>query len=227
MKVYRIRLIVLAYLLVSLMAWPSTANDEGLVPEGALKWQPKEYPKATLFPRIPYLEPEREWERMDIWVPKTDKKEKMPCVVAVYGGGYGDKVGGFINDVRPMLERGFVIAAPDYALKTDAPVPLCSWDIADAIRWIRVNAEKYQIDPERIAIWGWSAGGWIAQDLCYTGPERYIHRELRKGREKTSRWFPLLNPRPRYPDVSVRVQAVVSDWGAGKLWQKRDQTAQP
>lgn len=205
----------------------AAAAEEALGPERALAWKPKEYPEATLHARIDFLQPARNWERMDIWVPKSPEQGKLPCVVAVFGGGYGDKVGGFINDARPLLGRGFVVAAPDYALQTDAPVPLCAWDVASAIRYLRANAQRYRIDPERIGIWGWSAGGWIAQDLCYAGPERIVHAPRKVANQKVSRWFPMLQPRPQYAEQSVRVQAVVSDWGAGKLWHKRSQSPQP
>ncbi|MDP6523446.1 MAG: hypothetical protein QGH15_04415 [Kiritimatiellia bacterium] len=135
-------------LLALLTAQPARTADERLKPERALQWKPREYEEATLHAGIPFLQPEREWERMDVWVPRTPAEGKLPCVVAVFGGGYGDKAGGFINDARPLLSKGFVIAAPDYALQTDAPVPLCAWDVANAIRWLRANADKYRIDPE-------------------------------------------------------------------------------
>ncbi|MEK6233672.1 MAG: alpha/beta fold hydrolase, partial [Planctomycetales bacterium] len=160
----------------------------------------------------------------DVWVPAKPSEARLPCLVAVHGGGYGEKSGGFINDAKPLLKRGYVVAAPDYALMTDAPVPLCSWDIARAIRSLRANAEKYRIDPERIGVWGWSAGGWIAQDLCYAGPNRIVSSPAKIDGKKHPRWFPMLEPRPRFPNQSVRVQAVVSDWGAGKLWDRRQQT---
>jgi hypothetical protein len=195
-----------------------------VIPERALSWKPKEYAEATLYAAIDFLTPQREWERMDVWVPKEPADGKLPCVVAVFGGGYGDKMGGFINDARPLLKRGFVVAAPDYALQTNAPLPLCSWDVGNAIRYLRANADKHRIDPERLGIWGWSAGGWIAQDLCYAGPERIVHAPVKVNNEKISRWFPMLEPRPQFPELSVRVQAVVSDWGAGKLWERREQT---
>ena len=202
-------------------------GEDELVTHKARSWQPKQYPEATLHPRIPYLHPAREWERMDIWVPQSPSDERLPCVIAVYGGGYGDKSGGFINDARPLLARGFVIAAPDYALQTNAPVPLCAWDIAQAVGYLRANAGKYRIDPERIGIWGWSAGGWIAQDLCYAGPERIVHAPTKIGREKVSRWFPMLPPRRRFGEQSLRLQAVVTDWGAQKLWNKHTKEPQP
>ena len=150
-------ILLLAILLAARCSLSAPPEDQPLRPEQALAWQPKEYPEATLHPRIKFLQPAREWERMDVWVPNEPKDEKLPCVVAVYGGGYGDKGGGFIKDARPLLKRGFVVAAPDYALKTNAAVPLCSWDVANAIRFLRANAKQYRIDPERIGIWGWSA----------------------------------------------------------------------
>jgi acetyl esterase/lipase len=222
-----LRSLAIGCALLFLSSTSGLVADQGLRPERALSWQPIDYPEATLHARIPFLEPEREWERMDIWVPKKSVDEKLPCVVLLYGGGYGDKQGGFIQDARPLLGRGFVLAAPDYALQTDAAVPLCAWDAANAIRYLRAHAESYRIDPERIGVWGWSAGGWIAQDLCYAGPRRIVHSPTKTGNEKVSRWFPMLEPHPQFPDHSVRVQAVVSDWGAGKLWDRRTTLPRP
>jgi len=142
-----------------LLCGAAIAEDIILQPDRALKWKPPVFNNAELHAKIDFLKPKRAWERMDIWVPKSPATRKLPCVVAVYGGGYGDKSGGFVKDFKPLLDRGYVVAAPDYALMTNAPVPLCSWDVANVIRFLRANAEKYRIDPERIGIWGWSAGG--------------------------------------------------------------------
>lgn len=206
---------------LSWLAVPVRAEDELLRPEKALAWTPPEIDGAELYPRIEFLKPRREWERMDIWIPTEPKEEKLPCVVVVYGGGYGEK-NMPLGDFRPLLGHGFVVAAPDYALKTNAPVPLCSWDVAAAIRFLRAHAAEYRIDPERIGLWGWSAGGWIAQDLCYAGPQRLIRvRQKKLDNQQIEGVLPMLEPRPANADQSVRVQAVVSDWGAGKLWDRR------
>jgi len=211
--------------MLSLLICVSVAGAEDLLvrPDKALNWKPPTFDNAKLHAQINFLKPQRQWERMDIWVPTEPDAGKLPCVVAVYGGGYGDKVGGFVKDFKPLLGRGYVVAAPDYALMTNAPVPMCSWDVANAIRFLRANAKKYRIDPERIGIWGWSAGGWIAQDLCYAGPERIVTVSVkdRQTNKKSYGLIPMLQPRPLYPDQSVKVQAVVSDWGAGKLWDRR------
>ncbi len=218
----------LRYSVLSLLICVSVAGAEDLLlrPNRALSWKPPTFDNATLHAKIDFLKPQRKWERMDVWVPKTPADKKLPCVIAVYGGGYGDKVGGFVKDFKPLLGRGYVVAAPDYALMTNAPVPMCAWDVANAIRFLRANAEKHRIDPERIGIWGWSAGGWIAQDLCYAGPERIVTVAIRNRQinKKVFGLIPMLQQRGQYPDQSVRVQAVVSDWGAEKLWDKRKYT---
>ena len=213
---------------IAVFAVASTAGqDVPLRPEKALKWRPPAIKGAALHARIPYLQPEREWERMDVWVPQEPDDGPLPCVVAVYGGGYGEK-NLAVKDFRPLVSRGFVVAAPDYALKANTPVPLCSWDVANAIRFLRAHAARFRIDPERIGIWGWSAGGWIAQDLCYAGPERIVTANLRDDAgKKHPCLLPMLQPRPQYPEQSVRLQAVVSDWGAGKLWDRREKTPVP
>jgi hypothetical protein len=221
------RCVIPVFLMQLWMLTFAFAGDTIVVPTKALAWTPVAYPEATLHARVPFLNPARDLERLDIWVP-TGRVEQLPCVVLVHGGGYEDKMPEFINDARPLLNKGFVLAAPDYALLTDAPVPLCAWDVANAIRYLRANAETYQIDPERIGVWGWSAGGWIAQDLCYASPHRIVYTQWEEAYNlKFPRWFPMLEPHPQNAQSSVRVQAVVSDWGAGMIWDTRTQRANP
>lgn len=89
----KLRSVVITCVLPLLAVQIALAADQRVLPERALQWQPKEYPEATLHAGVAYLEPEREWERMDVWVPKTPSEGKLPCVVAIFGGGYGDKMG--------------------------------------------------------------------------------------------------------------------------------------
>lgn len=61
-----------------------------------------------------------------------------------------------------MAERGYVGATITYRLADEAPYPAAVLDVAAAVRWLRANADKYAVDPDRIAIAGGSAGGHIA-----------------------------------------------------------------
>ena len=216
--------------MLCVLAAAVAAQDTPLAHKGRT-YQPKPLKNAENHLRLPFLRPQRDWERIDIYIPKNAKGDKLPCVVAVYGGGYGDKVLP-LKQVLPLLDRGYVLAVPDYALQIFGAVPLCSWDIANAVRWLRANAAKYRIDPERIGIIGWSAGGWIVQDLCYSDSARLIHLRAKRvgparGTTGAEGLIPAIEPRPLYADQSTRVQAAVSDWGAGKLFDRRKNLPDP
>ncbi len=175
--------------------------------------------------KVPFLCKEREWERIDIYVPKDSSEKKLPCVVLFYGGGWGGKnMGGVANEIQPLLEKGYVVAVPDYVLGASHPVPLAIWDGATAIRFLRKNAAKYRLDPERIGVWGFSAGGWLVQYLGPSDSTTQYQCQSRVGPKKRTRIYfqaPMVEPDPLYPEYSAKVQGIVTDWGAGRLKEKR------
>jgi len=93
------------------------------------------------------------------------KKDKLPAVVFFFGGGW---VGGSSKQFQPHCEylasRGMVAISADYRVKSrQGTTPFdCVRDGKSAVRWIRANAEKLGIDPDRIAAGGGSAGGHVA-----------------------------------------------------------------
>jgi acetyl esterase/lipase len=58
--------------------------------------------------------------------------------------------------------RGFAVAAVSYRFSSEAASPAAIQDVKAAIRWMRVNATKYHLDPARAMTWGQSAGGQLA-----------------------------------------------------------------
>jgi acetyl esterase/lipase len=70
--------------------------------------------------------------------------------------------------VMPMLEglkRRYAVVALNYRLSWEAKFPALVQDVKAAIRWIRANASRYELDLQRIAAWGGSAGGYLASML--------------------------------------------------------------
>jgi len=104
---------------------------------------------------------------LDIYSPA--KKGKYPALVMIHGGGWrsGNKV-----MERPMAQRiaenGFVAIPVEYRLSLEAKFPAAIQDIKTAIRFIKDNAEKYNIDTTRIAVEGESAGGHLALMVAMT-----------------------------------------------------------
>jgi acetyl esterase/lipase len=132
--------------------------------------------------------------KLDVYVPKDVKAEdKLPLIVWVHGGGWqaGDKRGG------PFLQlagKGYVLASVNYRLSQQAVFPAQIHDCKAAIRFLRANAGKYNVDPDRIGVWGSSAGGHLVALLGTSGDVKELEGDV--------------GP---HVGVSSRIQAVV-DW---------------
>jgi acetyl esterase/lipase len=86
-----------------------------------------------------------------------------PLIVWVHGGAW--VTGTPREQPRVLAEfaaRGFVVAAIEYRLDGEAHFPAAIHDVKDAIRYLRVHASSLGIDPQRVGIWGASAGGQLS-----------------------------------------------------------------
>jgi acetyl esterase/lipase len=132
--------------------------------------------------------------KLHIVRPKTPPKEAMPVVVYIYGGGW--KAGSRDAGIRPLTrfaQRGYFGASIEYRLSQEARFPAQIEDCKCAIRFLRAKAREYGLDPDRIGVWGPSAGGHLAALVGTSGDVK----ELEGG--------------GGWPEQSSRVQAVV-DW---------------
>jgi acetyl esterase/lipase len=97
---------------------------------------------------------------------KRETAEPRAAIVLFHGGGWsmGEPQWGF-SGARHFAERGLVAVAVQYRLSNEKAgvTPLEAMaDAKAALRWTRENAASLGIDPERIAAYGWSAGGHLA-----------------------------------------------------------------
>ncbi len=150
---------------------------------------------------ISYLGDDRN-EKADLYLPPSAKPgEKRPAIVMIHGGGWsGGKrdAAREINIGTTMAKEGYVCLSIDYLLQpANGPKiwPQNLYDCKTAVRWLRANAEEYQIDPDHIGVIGGSAGGHLAAMVGVTGPE--------SG----------LDPAGPYGEHSCQVQAVVDLYG--------------
>jgi acetyl esterase/lipase len=74
----------------------------------------------------------------------------------------GDKRDMQLTPMFAALERGYALVSVNYRMSAEAKFPALVHDIKAAIRWVRANARQYLFDPDRIAVWGGSAGGYLA-----------------------------------------------------------------
>jgi pectinesterase len=119
----------------------------------------------TTLPDTPYGKRDL---HLDLFRP--DKAGKYPALILVHGGGW--RSGNKSMQVPLALQiaaQGYVTACVEYRLSPEALYPAAVYDLRAAIRFLRTNAGKYNIDPDRIAISGSSAGGQLAALVGMTG----------------------------------------------------------
>lgn len=152
---------------------------------------------------IKYGDGASEARRLDLAMSTEVPVKWQAAIVIIHGGGWieGDKSSFSTPKNRPpgnifdFAQLGFVAVTINYRLSKEAPYPAAIHDCKCAVRWLRANAEKYHVDPDRIGVWGNSAGGHLALLLAMT------------------------NDRPEFEgdgpwqDFSSRVQCAVSDSG--------------
>ncbi len=105
---------------------------------------------------------------MDLYLPQRGGK-KLPVIVFLHGGGWfgGTRKTG-PDFKRFFAQDGFAMAAIDYRLTPSITFPSDAEDVKTAIRWLKANADTYGLDPNRIGLWGTSAGAHLAAIAALT-----------------------------------------------------------
>jgi acetyl esterase/lipase len=130
-------------------------------------------------------------QKLDLLLPKKEirKGDKLPLVVFIHGGAWrkGDKRGG-VGRVLPYVRTGkYAGATLGYRLTDEAHWPAQIHDVKAAIRWLRGNAGEYGFDPEKIGIFGSSAGGHLVGMLGTSGGVKALEGDLGEHDDQSSR----------------------------------------
>jgi acetyl esterase/lipase len=109
-------------------------------------------------------------QRLDLVKPAG--VSKAPALLFVHGGGWaiGDKAHAAGDKAKWANSKGWAFASANYRLVPQATVESQAADIASAIAWLRSNAAKEGLDPDRIVLMGHSAGAHLAA-LVGTDPQ--------------------------------------------------------
>ena len=158
--------------------------------------QPPRFQKPPGVQIIPEVEIGRGGDRVlhvEIARPQVPPPTPMPAVLWVHGGGWsrGSYKG---NQAMALAAKGYFTATIEYRLSGEATWPAQIEDCKLGVRWLRANAAKYNVDPDKIGCWGSSAGGHLVACMGVMDDPRF---------EGTG----------GYPGVSSRVQAVVDYFG--------------
>jgi acetyl esterase/lipase len=109
--------------------------------------------------------------KLDLAMPKNGFGS-FPTVVFIHGGAWkSGKRQDLAKTIEVLAGRGYVAVTIDYRLVKTAPFPAQIEDCKAAVRWLRANAQKYRINPDRIGAVGFSAGAHLACLLGTTQKE--------------------------------------------------------
>ena len=105
-------------------------------------------------------------QRLDAYVPTG--RGPFPAVILVHGGGWeaGDKVTYITPLFAPLARAGFAWFSIDYRLTPDVRHPAQMDDLRRAVAFVRREAARFRVDPERLAVVGESASGQMAALLA-------------------------------------------------------------
>jgi acetyl esterase/lipase len=117
---------------------------------------------------------------LDVYRPPANVTSKRTAIVHLFGGGFfvGNKNAGYIiNDAKALGARGYTSVSANYRLQQEGLWPAQIHDTKAAIRWTRANAEKIGVDPNRIVVAGYSAGGMLSLMAAGTNGKKEFEGE--------------------------------------------------
>ncbi len=149
--------------------------------------------KPKVIANLPYAN-ESPAQKLDIYLPADGAKTPLPLIIWVHGGAWeeGDKK---YCPVADVTRYGFVLASINYRLSREAIFPAQIHDCKAAVRWLRAHAKEYRINPDRITVWGESAGGHLAALLGTSGEDQFLEGTVGENLQFSSKvqavidWF--------------------------------------
>ena len=156
---------------------------------------------------------------MDIYRPKS-AWGTLPAVVCIHGGGWanGNRTS-HTKIAQAVAARGYVAATISYRLSGEAPFPAAIHDCKAAVRFLRANAAKYGLDPNRIGAIGLSAGGHLTALLAASGGAAEL--EGNGGNASVSSAIQAAVPMGAQTDLmSERTRDISTREDRGKIWRQ-------
>lgn len=153
---------------------------------------------------------------LDLFLPEQKPSQPLPVLIYIHGGGWwgGNKNLCFKNiqkrqGMEKFIERGYALACINYRLSDRAVFPAQIQDVKTAVRWLKQNANKYNLNPDKFGAWGESAGGHLSALLA------------------TSAGVKELEENPKNSQFSTRIQAAVNLYGPTDFTKVRPAFEQP
>ncbi|MEZ5386348.1 MAG: alpha/beta hydrolase [Prosthecobacter sp.] len=138
----------------------------------------------------PYAGNENPKQMVDVYLPKKRNSDKpLPVIAMIHGGGWvnGDRIGYAAQAIQFARTGDYAAVTVGYRLTKEAHWPSQVYDCKAAIRWICAHAKESNLDTDRIAVWGSSAGGHLSSLLGTSGDVKELEGDLGPNTSFSSR----------------------------------------
>ena len=128
----------------------------------------------VVYAQVPTFEKPNQLLQMDLLIPQV--AGKLPAVIFVTGGGFMAANKARMPQLRMNLaERNFVVASINYRTIPNSKFPQPIEDVKSAIRFLKANAHKFNVDAEKIFLIGDSAGGYLTAFSAVTNGDKIFN----------------------------------------------------
>ena len=107
-----------------------------------------------------FIEPDGKVLKVDLYRP--ERKTQAPAVIVVHGGSWTSRSGDMESVCIKLAKEGFVAFNVTYRLAPENLYPKAVNDVKDAFTWVRTHAKEFNVDPDQLFVWGYSAGAHLA-----------------------------------------------------------------
>lgn len=135
-------------------------------------------------------------QQVDVYLPKKRRTgQPLPVVALIHGGGWvnGDRIGYAAQAIQLARTGDYAAITVGYRLTKEASWPAQVHDCKAAIRWIRAHARELNLDADKIAVWGSSAGGHLSSLLGTSGGVKELEGDLGPNTTFSSRVQAVVN----------------------------------
>lgn len=128
----------------------------------------------VVYAQVPTFEKPNQLLQMDLLIPLV--AQKLPAVIFVTGGGLISANRARMPQLRMHLaEKNFVVASINYRTAPNSKFPQPIEDVKSAIRFLKANAQKFNVDAEKVFLIGDSAGGYLTAFAAVTNGDKIFN----------------------------------------------------
>ena len=100
--------------------------------------------------------------KLNVFVPRKSIVDKVPVLIFIHGGNWNSGRKGIYDLLgRNFASKGIITVIPGYTLSPNANYDVMAEQLAEAIKWVKNNIDKYGGDPNQVFVSGHSAGGHL------------------------------------------------------------------